>query len=147
MSEPVSILDEFFERLERPQSPNNWLVAPDGCVVEPDVVAPLVNVPPGVLFQALKAVVVESGGVVVEETATAMHAVVTTPLLLFKDDVWALVLAVPVKRSTLAIYSASRVGYWDFGTNRRRLNAWIQRLEHLFAGNEPAGAPPGSGRN
>ena len=35
--------------------------------------------------------------------------------------------------STLAIYSRSQIGYWDFGVNRARLERWLKRIGELAA--------------
>jgi uncharacterized protein (DUF1499 family) len=127
-------LDNFFDALKRPASPNNWLVAPGGFVVEPDAVAPVFNVPMRDLIDTFKLVTLQSKGVaVVEESARAIHVVATTPLMRFKDDVWALFMPVAENTSTLALYSASRVGYWDLGTNRRRVKDLSERVQNALA--------------
>ena len=126
--------DQFFDSLKRPESPNNWLVAPADFVIEPDATAPVFDVPVTVLRDTFKSVVLQSTGTAVtEESVTAIHIVATTPLMRFKDDVWALFIPVTDGSATFALYSASRVGYWDLGTNRRRLNHWIERLQNALS--------------
>lgn len=133
-SEPAVRLDTFFDTLKRPGSPNNWLVAPAGFVIDPDAVAPVFNVPTHDLIDTFTLVALRSKGVaVVEESAHAIHFVVTTPLMRFKDDVWTLFMSVAENTSTLALYSTSRVGYWDLGTNRRRVKDWIERVQNALA--------------
>ena len=133
-SDPAVRLDNFFDTLKRPGSLNNWLVAPAGFVIAPDAVAPMFNVPMRDLIDTFKLVTLQSkGAAVVEESTHAVHLVVTTPLMRFKDDVWALFMPVAEKTSTLALYSASRVGYWDLGTNRRRVRDWIERVQNALA--------------
>ena len=127
-------LDNFFDALKRPDSPNNWLVAPAGFAIAPDAVAPVFNVPMHDLIDTFKLVALRSKGVaVVEESAHAIHVVATTPLMRFKDDVWVLFIPIGENASTLALYSASRVGYWDLGTNRRRVKDWIERVQNALA--------------
>ncbi len=58
-------------------------------------------------------------------TDTYLHAVATTPILRFKDD---LELAVDDAAGVLHVRSASRVGYSDLGTNRRRVESLRLRL-------------------
>jgi uncharacterized protein (DUF1499 family) len=83
------------------------------------------------LLETFKSVVLRSKRIkLVAQSARAIHLVATTSLLRFEDDVWALFMPVAENEATLALYSASRVGYWDVGTNRRRLSAWIERLRH-----------------
>lgn len=126
-------LDDFFNNLKRPGSPNNWLVAPADFVIRPDAVAPVFRVPLSVLRDAVKGVVLRSRGAeVVEESANAIHVIATTPLVRFKDDVRVLFIPVAPNRSTVALYSASRVGFWDMGANRRRLENWTGQLQNAL---------------
>jgi uncharacterized protein (DUF1499 family) len=127
-------LDNFFDTLKRPGSPNNWLVAPADFAIAPDAVAPVFNVPMCDLIDTFKVVALRSKDVaVVEESAHAVHVIATTPLLRFKDDVWVRFIPMGENASTVALYSASRVGYWDLGTNRRRLKDWIGRVQNALA--------------
>jgi uncharacterized protein (DUF1499 family) len=123
-------VERFFETLERPDTPNNWLVAPADFFIKPDVVTPVFQVPVSVLIDTVRSLVLQKkGAAIVEESPKALHVVTTTPLMRFKDDVWALFIPVTERSSTLALYSSSRIGYWDLGTNRRRLKGWIERLQ------------------
>ena len=126
---PVAMkLDDFFKTLKRPDSPNNWLIAPADFTTRPDAVAPVFPAPVLALREALKAVVLRSrGAAVVEESAYGMHVVETTLVFRFKDDIYVRFIPLAHHQSTLAIYSTSRAGYWDTGTNRRRLEDWIER--------------------
>jgi uncharacterized protein (DUF1499 family) len=127
-------LDNFFESLKRPDSPNNWLVAPADFVIKPDVVAPVFEAPVSVLSATFKSIVLRSkGAAVVEESANGLHVVATTQLMKFKDDIRVLFIPVAPNKSTIALYSASRVGSWDMGTNRRRLETWIDQTQEALA--------------
>jgi len=129
MTTRAAQLDAFFDTLKRSGTPNNWLVAPADFRIKPDVVAPVFPLSVPALHRMFKAIVLRFDGVeVAEESANAIHVIATTRLMRFRDDVWALFIPVTPSTSTLAIYSASRVGYWDMGTNRRRLAAWIEQL-------------------
>jgi uncharacterized protein (DUF1499 family) len=123
-------LDNYFKTLKRPSSPNTWLVAPADFAIKPDAVAPLFDVPVPKLRETFKSVVAGAeGAAVVAESTDGIHVVVTTALLKFKDDVRALFIPVGEGKSTMALYSASRVGYWDFGTNRRRVESWLEQMQ------------------
>jgi len=54
--------DNFFKNLKRPDSPNNWLVAPAGFVIKPDTVAPTFEASVSVLHETFKSVVLQSKG-------------------------------------------------------------------------------------
>lgn len=131
-------IENYFSTLQRPASPNHWLVAPAGFPGKPDATAPVFAVPVTVLREAFKTVVAQSpGAVVAEETATGMHVIVTTRVFEFRDDVRARFIELGPQQSTLALYSASRVGYWDLGTNRRRIEDWLARTAAALASRHP----------
>lgn len=131
-------METFFKSLKRPDSPNHWLVAPADFVVKPDAAAPVFNVPAAVLRAAFKAVVQQTKGAEsVAETADGVHLVATTAVFGFKDDLRVQFIALSPQQSTLALYSASRVGYWDLGANRRRVEHWISLLQSSVPGLKP----------
>ena len=118
-----------FPALKRPNRPNNWLAAPEGFagLVRVDAGAPVFDKSPRAVFDSVMDLVLER----VEWRLRAsdpdtlrISFVAVTPLLKFKDDVY--VQAVPVEgqagRSSIAVYSASRIGYSDLGTNAKRVN-------------------------
>ena len=128
-------LENYFRTLKRPDSPNTWLVAPADFVIKPDAVAPVFPVPVSKLRTALKSIVLGSEGTaLVAESSDGIHLVVTTRLMRFQDDVRALFIPIGERKSTMALYSASRRGYWDFGTNRRRVERWIKQTQEARAG-------------
>jgi uncharacterized protein (DUF1499 family) len=54
--------------------------------------------------------------------------VVHTAVLGFPDIVTAEFVALGADRSSIALYSRSRYGRFDFGTNRRRVERWFSQL-------------------
>jgi len=131
-------MDTFFKTLKPPDSPNHWLGAPADFVVKPDALTPVFAVPVTALRDACKAVVQQvKGAAIVAETADGLHVVVTTAVFEFKDDVRVQFIALSPQQSTFALYSASRVGYWDLGTNRRRVEDWITRIQSILASRRP----------
>ena len=126
--------DDFFDTLQRPQSPNTWLVAPADFRIRPDAIAPVFDGPVVLMRDAFKSVALRSRGVaLIEESNRGVHLIAVTPLMRFRDDVWALFIPVAEQRVTFALYSASRVGHWDLGTNRRRVTRWITQLQDSIA--------------
>jgi uncharacterized protein (DUF1499 family) len=133
-----SEMETFFRTLQRPGSPNHWLVAPADFVVKPDAVAPVFAVPVAVLAKALKTVMHQTKGAAIHaEMVDGLHVVVTSAIFSFKDDVRIYVIPLSSRQSTLAVYSASRVGYWDLGANRRRVEDWLTRLQVVLSAPQP----------
>ena len=134
----TSAMESFFKNLSRPGSPNHWLVAPADYAVKPDAVPPVFAVPAATLHAALKTLVQQtSGAAITTETADGLHIVFTSAVFSFKDDVRVHVIPLSPQQSTLALYSASRVGYWDLGANRRRIEDWLTRLQNALSTVKP----------
>ncbi|WP_374088383.1 DUF1499 domain-containing protein [Methylomicrobium lacus] len=78
-------------------------------------------------FSALKKALSEqSRTVVTEATGTTLHAEAASLIFRFVDDVHAILDA---DAGVIQIRSASRVGYSDFGVNRRRIEALRTALQ------------------
>lgn len=122
-----------FKSLKRPPKPNTCLAAPENhCLAaEPDFAPPEFPLTPRGLFSKLSEVVAaERSWSKVESDAEALRLrfVATTGLMRFKDDVDIEIIPIDESRSTLAIYSRSRVGYSDLGANRKRVTKLIERV-------------------
>ncbi len=127
-----------FENFRRSQKPNNYLIAPSGLCRKstPDAESALIRKSPEALFRRLVGFFESSGGwknLFFDETAHRISVVAVTPFLRFKDDVDIRVLPIddlPEGQvgSQLAIYSRSRIGYSDFGANKKRVDALIARF-------------------
>jgi len=127
-------IEQYFAKLKRPESPNHWMVAPRGFPGRPDAVAPSFTVPVASLRDAFRTMLRQVPGVdIVAETEDGLHVVSTTRLFRFRDDVRVQFIGIDARHSTLALYSASRAGYWDFGTNRRRIEDWLARTAQVLA--------------
>ena len=117
-----------FPALKRPDRPNNWLIAPPGFAgrVRTDAEAPILDRTPKQVFDSVMDLVlqrVEWRLRASDPDTLRLSFIAVTPLLKFKDDVY--VQAVPVEgqpdKSSVAVYSASRIGYSDLGTNAKRV--------------------------
>lgn len=62
---------------------------------------------------------------VISETDRYIHATFTTQILRFVDDVEFIF---DEKEKLIHFRSKSRVGYYDFGTNRRRMNEFTSKI-------------------
>jgi uncharacterized protein (DUF1499 family) len=69
------------------------------------------------------------GARIVERTESYLHAECTSPMLGFIDD---LQLQLRPAEGLIAVRSASRVGHWDLGVNRRR----VERLRRVLLDQE-----------
>ena len=122
-----------FKSVKRPPKPNTCLAAPDDfCLAaESDFTPPVFEMSAADLYSKLGEVVdAERSWSRIEKDADALKLkfVATTGFMRFKDDVDIEVIPLDDGRSTLAVYSRSRVGYSDLGTNRKRVNDLIGRV-------------------
>jgi uncharacterized protein (DUF1499 family) len=129
--------------LKRPTSRNHYLIAPKDFIGPAgNEEAPVFPMPAAKLFQVIRKVVsAQPRTVIVEEDASrmALEAYQKTPLLHFTDDATIEAMPLGSRHSTLALYSRSRVGYTDFGTNRRRARLWLAEIaKNAGAGQEPS---------
>ncbi|MFI4987650.1 MAG: DUF1499 domain-containing protein, partial [Alphaproteobacteria bacterium] len=66
--------------------------------------------------------------VAVSPDGLRIEATQRTAICHFVDDISALCLPDGAGGAMIAIYSRSRVGFSDFGVNRRRVTRWLKRL-------------------
>ena len=122
-----------FDNLNVPTSPNTWLVAPaDFAPAKPDASAPVFDVPAKRLAQAWISVVESEPRtkiLAVSEDGLQIEAEQRSAVFGFLDRISTKCVTLQPIRSTLVAYSRSRVGYWDFGVNRSRLQRWLAKLQ------------------
>jgi uncharacterized protein (DUF1499 family) len=118
--------------LERPASPNTYLVCPaDRTAAAVDREPPVSELAPDELERVwLEALAREPRLTrVASEPAKRRHLFVQrTPVFRFPDVIQLEVLEVPPDRSTLCLYSRSVYGSRDLGTNRGRIEDWLARF-------------------
>ena len=98
----------------------------------PHIVPMLLSVPPGQAFQQALNAAREMGWYIVEENPSVgrIEATATTRWFGFKDDV--VIRISPAEQgSRVDVRSVSRVGVSDLGTNARRIEAYLAKLETL----------------
>jgi len=122
-----------FKTLKRPSKPNTCLVAPqDHCLAaEPDFEPPATTHSAADLFDRFKSIVATQRSwskVDADADQGRIRFVATTGLMRFKDDVDIEIIPLSDARATFAIYSRSRVGYSDLGTNRKRVEKLIDQV-------------------
>ena len=121
-----------FEQFQRRSTPNDYLVCPaDFCrAAAPDRIAPMFDMPAADLRNRIEAMVASMPRTRIV-TADDTHLVVEQRSLIFRfpDYIDVRAIAVGEDASTIAIYSRSKYGSYDFGVNKRRVERWLRGLE------------------
>lgn len=120
-----------FRAIPDSRRPNRWLICPPGYANrEPDALPPVFGVDAGRLREAWRAVLAGVPRVrILRDGADGMDLVQRTPVLRFADDVSVAYMPLAGGRSTIAMFSRSRIGWSDLGVNRRRLEGWLSALK------------------
>jgi uncharacterized protein (DUF1499 family) len=120
--------------LRDPVAANAFLACPPGYCTASAAPSPVFSLPVDALARKWVEMLAGEPNVVTVEAATAEHRMVAiqhTRVLHFPDIVTVEFVALGPDRSSLAVYSRSRYGNGDFGTNRKRVLAWLGRLRLL----------------
>jgi uncharacterized protein (DUF1499 family) len=121
-----------FERLSRRSSPNDALVCPPGeCgSAAVDIRPPTYALAANELRRRVKSYFAETGAVQVAADDAELHDryVARTPLMRFPDTVDVEVFPADADHASLALYSRSQLGFYDFGTNLARLRRLLEAL-------------------
>lgn len=137
---PADLGPVDFSSLVRRTSPNDALAAPAGLgSAKVDVVPPVFAVDVARLKAAVaEAVAAEPRTVRVDtdgSDATTERYVQRSALMGYPDTIVVRYIELPGNRSTLALYSRSKLGYSDLGANGARIVRWLDRV----AAKVPAG--------
>jgi len=132
MTAPAEPVD--FPAMSRPALSNAWLICPAGYCISENAVSPVFALPAAELRARWDAMIASQprvertrddpdglGGTWIQRTAT----------LGFRDRVNVRFMDLPGGGSTLAAFSRSGIGLYDFGVNRRRLEEWLAALAVL----------------
>ena len=126
-----------WDNLRPADSPNDWLLAPrDSKMPHFDQVSPVFDVAPDILAQAWQSVIADQPRtkiVAVSDDALRIEAMQESAIFGFVDLISARFSSLPENKSTIAVYSRSTVGYWDFGVNKRRVQDWLEVLGRRIA--------------
>lgn len=83
---------------------------------------------PQLSWKPLKEIILSMGGVIEKENNGYLACVFSSRIFRFKDDV---MFRMDMKEGVIHVRSAARLGYYDFGVNRKRLEEIRQRLLSL----------------
>ncbi len=103
-----------------PGSPN--CVSSEASMINP---IKLLNTEPKLAWSLFQQIITEQGGKIQSKSADYLSATFTTSVFGFTDDVEA---RLDLVSKVIHLRSASRVGYYDFGTNNRRLQSIIKAM-------------------
>ncbi len=126
----TSVPSYDFQDLPQRTSPNHYLVCPENYANRPpDAAAPTYACPAETLRQRVRDAIAGLGRTqIVAEDTRQFRFTQTSRIFRFVDDVLVDIIPLGADRATLAIYSASRVGYSDLGANRRRVMALLAAI-------------------
>ena len=133
----IKELEVAISELRHPIPGNAFLACPPGYCAADAAPSPVFGVPAERLVQLWRRVVATEPNTVIVADDPAEHRLVViqhTPMLRFPDIVTAEFVALGPDRSSVAIYSRARYGRGDFGTNRKRVLAWLGQLHGGAAG-------------
>ena len=127
-----------FATLERPDSPNTYLVCDaDVCAAEADRSAPRYPQSPEAVRDALLEVVRRQPRITEgpADPQTLTYSFVQRSFVFrFADDVtFRIAPQADAEGARVFAYSASRVGRSDFGVNKKRVDGWLEELEAALA--------------
>lgn len=121
-----------FASFEKTDASNQYLVCPPGyCRAAADEDSPEFALPAPALAAIVRHVVESEPRTMLlrEDIATGQRVYVQRSLVFrFPDTIWIQVLPLAGDRSTLAIYSRSAYGRYDFGVNRSRVRDWLAAI-------------------
>ena len=128
-----------FAQLERPASPNHWLVAPTGNQfgLRADTPAAELQASPGRLASAWLEIVrgePRTTIVAVSDDGLRVEMEQRSALFGFVDKISFRALALDGGKSSYLAYSRSQLGFWDIGVNKSRLVKWDAALRRAVVG-------------
>jgi uncharacterized protein (DUF1499 family) len=121
-----------FGRLMRRGTPNDALACPPGeCgSANVDLRPPSYPMTADELRRRVRRYFQAQGATLVGTDDGALHDryVARTKLMRFPDTVDVEIMPLDAEHATLAVYSRSQLGFWDFGTNLRRIRSLLEAL-------------------
>jgi len=127
----ASLVPVEFGQFKRRESPNEYLVCHTNYCrnAKPDRISPEVPISAAKLRSRLDALLLEEPRTRVHFD-NGIHVVVEqrSAIFRFPDIIDVELIDVGTDKSILAIYSRSKFGYYDFGVNKRRIDAWLRKL-------------------
>jgi uncharacterized protein (DUF1499 family) len=126
-------IDPIDLRTLRPgRRPNRFFIAPARYAnLAADALSPALPLPADRLFELACTVILRQPRVrqaAIHKARRQARFEQRSAGLGFVDDIDLAAEPLDAHQSALAIYSRSRLGYWDFGVNRRRVYGWLEQI-------------------
>lgn len=125
-----------FSRLKRRGSPNKYLCYPTGfdCALAADDSSPHFAVDATQLQDCWRKLLKNERSVTIiqdDAASRSIECIQRSRVFRFPDKISVQFIVVTKEKSSLAIYSRSKYGYYDLGVNRRRVLLWLKQLSYL----------------
>lgn len=121
-----------FKKLQLPSTPNYYLICPENfCHVTPNEISPIYSVSVEMLqFAWLRMVEKEPRVTLIFSNPSEFkyQYIQRTRVFRFPDYIDVQFISLGKDKSTLALYSRARYGYYDFHVNQKRANRWLTLL-------------------
>jgi hypothetical protein len=128
-----------FQHLVVPNTPTYCLACPDKyCNITPNIISPVYSVSAADLYDYFNRMVSKNSDInfVYDIPEQGQFGLVAySPVFRFPDDITIQFIALSESTSTVAVYSQSRYGFYDFGMNKRRLENWLAELKNATQAN------------
>ncbi|GAB4223009.1 MAG: hypothetical protein Tsb005_16680 [Gammaproteobacteria bacterium] len=125
-----------FRNLPVSNKPNQYLVCPqDYCSYQPKQLSPTYKVSLVQLERAWQNMIKQQPRVtLIHEIPKEHHYtyIQRTRWLRFPDYIDVKLIQLSAHDTTLAIYSRSKYGYYDFGVNQHRIEQWLAQLQTML---------------
>jgi uncharacterized protein (DUF1499 family) len=119
--------------LRQPLARPSFLACPPGYCTAADMTSPVFDMPWDQLREYWKEMIAETPTVLVVSEFEHRRAVYIqhSPIFRFPDIITVEFVALAPERSSVAIYSRSRYGGYDFAKNRKRVERWLFLLQEV----------------
>lgn len=120
-----------FQDFELPTTPNYFYAAPlNYSKAQPQLESPIYPVSLKQLTESFEEMVAQQPRLqTLAKRDTQFSYIQRTRWLHFPDYIDVILIALSAEQSTLAIYSRSKYGYYDFAVNEKRVKSWLQQLD------------------
>lgn len=115
--------------------PNHYLACPDNyCKIPANTISPIFNISAKTLQEKWQQIpLTEPRTKLISQDDHHLRYFYEQRSLIFKfpDYITVQIIAVDDTRSTIAMYSQAKYGYYDFNVNQHRIERWLKKLVSL----------------